>query len=101
MRAETLKYLYLLHSNASHLGDFFVFSTEGHLMAPLSSSQASLTGAGAAWQSLCTLFAARLELHTGGMIWSQLLYRTQSSGLQAMSSLPRRPDSQTEHCGRL
>ena len=48
MHAETLKYLYLLHSNASHLGDFFVFSTEGHLMAPLPSSQASITGAAAA-----------------------------------------------------
>ena len=62
MHAETLKYLYLLHSNASHLGDFFVFSTEGHLMAPLSSSQASITGAAAAWPSLRTPFAARVKL---------------------------------------
>ena len=42
--AETLKYLYLLHSNASHLGDFFVFSTEGHLMAPLPNSQPLSSG---------------------------------------------------------
>ncbi|KAK9830164.1 hypothetical protein WJX72_010087 [[Myrmecia] bisecta] len=33
--SETAKYLYLLHSNATALPDFFVFSTEGHLLPPL------------------------------------------------------------------
>ena len=32
--SETMKYLYLLHSNASALIDFAVFSTEGHFFFP-------------------------------------------------------------------
>ena len=39
--SETWKYLYLLHSNASRLADFFVFSTEGHLLAPLEAASGS------------------------------------------------------------
>ena len=30
--SETAKYLYLLHSNATALPDFYLFSTEGHLL---------------------------------------------------------------------
>ena len=33
--SETAKYLYLLHSNATTLPDFYVFSTEGHLLPVL------------------------------------------------------------------
>lgn len=35
--SETAKYLYLLHSNATALPDFYVFSTEGHLLPVLPS----------------------------------------------------------------
>ena len=33
--SETAKYLYLLHSNATALPDFYLFSTEGHLLPVL------------------------------------------------------------------
>lgn len=32
--AETMKYLYLLFSNCTSLVDFYVFTTEAHLLAP-------------------------------------------------------------------
>ena len=32
--SETTKYLFLMHSRAVHLPDFYVFSTEGHLLPP-------------------------------------------------------------------
>ena len=35
--SETIKYLCLLHSNATALPDYFVFSTEGHLLPVLPS----------------------------------------------------------------
>ena len=35
--SETTKYLYLLHSNASSLADFVIFSTEGHVFFPWTS----------------------------------------------------------------
>lgn len=33
--SETTKYLYLLHSNATALPDYYIFSTEGHLLPVL------------------------------------------------------------------
>lgn len=40
--SETTKYLYLLHSNASALAEFMVFSTEGHMFSPLYTGAAHL-----------------------------------------------------------
>lgn len=37
--SETAKYLYLLHSNASTLPDFYIFSTEGHILPVLPSEE--------------------------------------------------------------
>ena len=39
--SETAKYLYLLHSNASALADFYIFSTEGHILPVLPSEEPS------------------------------------------------------------
>lgn len=39
--SETAKYLYLLHSNATALPDFYIFSTEGHLLPVLASEATS------------------------------------------------------------
>ena len=39
--SETTKYLYLLHTNASALPDFYVFSTEGHILPVLPSEEPS------------------------------------------------------------
>ena len=52
--SETWKYLHLLHSNASRLADFFVLSTEGHLMAPLAAPSDS-SGAQPHAQAPCWL----------------------------------------------
>lgn len=35
--SETTKYLYLLHSKATALPDYYIFSTEGHLLPVLAS----------------------------------------------------------------
>ena len=37
--SETAKYLFLLHSNASALPDFYIFSTEGHILPVLPSDE--------------------------------------------------------------
>ena len=39
--SETAKYLYLLHSNATALPNFYLFSTEGHLMPVLALEETS------------------------------------------------------------
>lgn len=39
--SETAKYLYLLHSNASTLPDFYIFSTEGHILPVLPAGEPS------------------------------------------------------------
>ncbi len=44
--SETAKYLYLLHSNASALPDFYMFSTEGHILPVLPSQESSHDQAG-------------------------------------------------------
>ena len=45
--SETSKYLFLLQANTTHLPDHYVFTTEGHLLPPFttSSSQPSATAA--------------------------------------------------------
>ncbi|KAL4439416.1 hypothetical protein ABPG77_008745 [Micractinium sp. CCAP 211/92] len=45
--SETVKYLYLLFSNASAVVDYFVLSTEGHLLPPFPDQPGGSTGAGA------------------------------------------------------
>lgn len=37
--SETLKYLYLLHANATDVPNFYIFTTEGHLLPPFLSVQ--------------------------------------------------------------
>ena len=39
--SETAKYLYLLHSNATALPNFYLFSTEGHLLPVLALEETS------------------------------------------------------------
>ena len=39
--SETAKYLYLLHTNATALPDFYIFSTEGHILPVLPSEEPS------------------------------------------------------------
>jgi len=46
--SETAKYLYLLHSNATTLPDFYIFSTEGHLLPVLPYEEPSLQSPGPA-----------------------------------------------------
>ena len=37
--SETTKYLYLLHANATDVPNFYIFTTEGHLLPPFQSLQ--------------------------------------------------------------
>ena len=37
--SETTKYLYLIWSDSAHLIDYYVLSTEGHLMVPLPATE--------------------------------------------------------------
>lgn len=46
--SETAKYLYLLHSNATTLPDFYIFSTEGHLLPVLPVEEPSWQSSGSA-----------------------------------------------------
>ena len=48
--SETAKYLFLLGANATGLPDFYVLTTEGHLLPPLPASAAAGAGLGSgAW----------------------------------------------------
>lgn len=44
--SETAKYLFLLGANATGLPDFYVLTTEGHLLPPLPASAAAGAGLG-------------------------------------------------------
>ena len=50
--SETSKYLFLLQANTTDLPDYYVFTTEGHLLPPFPSSQnaAAPTSQSASWQ---------------------------------------------------
>ena len=53
--SETVKYLYLLWSDAAALPDFYLLSTEGHLMPPihLTSDGALLGGSPPSGEGCC------------------------------------------------
>lgn len=75
--SETAKYLFLLGANATGLPDFYVLTTEGHLLPPLPASAAAGAGLGSGgpmstdrlYGVACRLaaspnFAVAQELHT-------------------------------------
>lgn len=50
--SETAKYLYMLGANATGLPDFYVLTTEGHLLPPLRAAAAASAGVGSGKFSL-------------------------------------------------
>lgn len=64
--SETTKYLYLLHCNATALPDFYVFSTEGHLLPVLPAPTTAPAAAAADDGGAATAGADQEEYFEGG-----------------------------------
>lgn len=59
--SETMKYLYLLFSNCTSFVDFFVFTTEAHLLAPFSHSSSEESAVPGAIPENCAPMCKELE----------------------------------------
>jgi Glycosyl hydrolase family 47 len=60
--SETAKYLFLLGANATGLPDFYVLTTEGHLLPPLPASAAAGAGVASGDGPHCNAFHSALSM---------------------------------------
>ena len=92
--SETSKYLFLLQANTTHLPDHYVFTTEGHLLPPFTTTTSPQPPAMPKPDSHHAVWRHHLQracwwlLPDFGKLWSPVTHQSSKSVVQSGGTLP-------------